>query len=193
VTSNQQPATSNQKPATSYQQPAVGNQQWYAIYTKSRNEKKVLQFLEEANIESYLPIVKTLKQWSDRKKWVEEPLFKSYIFVRVEARQYYNVLNVPGVVRYISFEGKAVIVPEKQILAIQQFLNKEQDRTLISDTFMVGDRIEIIRGALMGLQGNLVQVHGKQKVKIEIESVGQSVILTIPKSQLKVIANKPSA
>jgi transcription antitermination factor NusG len=176
---------------TSNQQPAPRNQQWYAIYTKSRNEKKVDQLLKDSDIESFLPTIKTLKQWSDRKKWVEEPLFKSYIFVHISPDRYYDVLNIQGAVKYITFEGKAVAVPEKQILAIKLFLNKEEDKTMGSDKFMVGDRIEIMRGALMGLQGNLVQVQGKQKVKIEIESVGQSVILTIPKSQLKVITHEP--
>lgn len=176
-----QTLTRNQKPVTSIQN-------WYAVYTKSRNEKKVLQFLEEANIESYLPIIKILKQWSDRKKWVEEPLFKSYIFVHVQANQYYEVLNIPGAVRYITFEGKAVVVPEKQILAIKQFLNNEEDKSIILENFEVGDKIEIIKGSLIGLQGNLIQTQGKQKVKIEIESVGQSVILTIPKSYLRVIS-----
>ncbi len=121
---NQELETRNSKLETKVK---MNNKHWYALYTKSRNEKKVHQLLEEAGIESYLPLIKTLKQWSDRKKWVEEPLFKSYIFVQVQANQYYHVLNIPGIVRYITFEGKAVIVPEKQILAIKQFLNNEED------------------------------------------------------------------
>jgi len=147
----------------------------------------VNQLLEEFGVESFLPIVKTLKQWSDRKKWVEEPLFKSYIFVHITPDQYYDVLNISGIVRYITFEGKAAIVPENQILAIKQYLNLEKDTHDIPENFAVGNNIEIIKGSLIGLQGNLIQVQGKQKVKIEIESVGGSVVLTIPKSYLKIL------
>ncbi len=164
------------------------NKIWYAIYTKSRNEKKVNQLIEESGIESYIPLVKTLKQWSDRKKWVNEPLFKSYLFVHINPGDYYNVLNIPGVVKYISFESKAVAVPEKQILAIRQFLNNEEDNSSTLEQFELGDKIEIIKGSLMGLHGHLLQIQGKQKVKIEIESVGGSVVLTIPKSFLRTIS-----
>ena len=165
------------------------NQQkkWYAIYTKSRNEKKVNTRLIEAGIETFLPQQKILKQWSDRKKWVEEPLFKSYLFVHINQTDYYRVLNVIGVVKYISFEGNAVVVPQQQIMAIKQFLNNEEDQLISSESFKVGDQVEIFRGALRGLLGNLVDIRGKQKVKIEIESIGHSIVLTIPKSFLKVI------
>ena len=172
MTRNQQPATSNQKT-------------WYAIYTKSRNEKKVYSRLLDAGIEVYLPQQKILKQWSDRKKWVEEPLFRSYLFVQITQEDYYKVLGIIGVVKYISFEGKAVPVPEQQILAIKQFLNNEEDQLLSDESFNIGNRVEIFRGALKGLTGNLVELKGKQKVKIEIESIGQSIVLTIPKSYLK--------
>jgi len=173
--------TSHQPPATSHQKT------WYAIYTKSRNEKKVYARLVEAEIESFLPLQKILKQWSDRKKWVEEPLFISYLFVYINQNEYYKVLDVIGVVKYITFERKAAPIPEQQILAIKQFLNNEEDQMISSESFKIGDQVEIFRGTLKGLLGNLVDIRGKQKVRIEIESIGQSIILTIPKSYLKVI------
>jgi transcription antitermination factor NusG len=160
---------------------------WYAIYTKSRNEKKVNTLLTEAGIETYLPLVKVLKQWSDRKKWVEEPLFKSYIFVNISSDQYFTVLNIPGVVRYITFERKAVEVPPRQILAIKQFVNEADIPEDFDDLdhLKKGDPVEIFRGSLKGLIGTLVDWHGKQKVRIEIESIGKSILLTVPKSYLK--------
>jgi transcription antitermination factor NusG len=181
MTSNKQPSTSNQQPATSNQK------KWYAIYTKSRNEKKVYALLEEAGIDTFLPLMKVMKQWSDRKKWVEEPLFRSYLFVRIKQDEYFKALSVTGAVRYITFEGKAAPVPEQQILAVKQFLDNEEDQTIFSEQFKIGDKVEIFRGTLKGLLGNLVDIRGKQKVRIEIESIGQSIILTIPKSYLKVI------
>ncbi len=175
-----QPETRNQKSET-------GNQHWYAIYTRSRNEKMVNQLLLDFGIETYFPLIKVLKQWSDRKKWVEEPLFRSYIFVYISRKQYHDVLNTQGVVRYIMFEGKAVVVPPNQILAIRQFINKEEDQEQLFEHFQKGDQVEIFRGSLKGLTGHLVEVQGKQKVRIGIESIGQSIILTVPRSYLKIV------
>jgi len=160
---------------------------WFAIYTKPRNEKKAYDLLVEADIETYLPLVKTLKQWSDRRKWVEEPLFKSYLFVHISKKEYYKVLNVNGVVRFITFEGKAVPIPENQINAIKQFINEGEELLDNTEDFEVGDEVEVIRGAMNGLRGRLISVKKKQKVKIEIDAVAQSIYLSIPKSFLKKI------
>ncbi len=160
---------------------------WYAIYSKSRSEKRVFEELKSAGIESYLPLIKVLKQWSDRKKWVELPLFRSYLFVNIEKKDYYKVLNIQGVVRYITFEGRAVAIPPGQILAIKQYINSEDELFEYSGEFSVGDQVEIYRGQLKGLSGHLIDIHGKQKVKIEIEGIGHSIALTIPKSYLKLI------
>ena len=168
----------------------TSGKKWYAVYTKSRSEKKVYEELIFSGFEVYLPLIKTLKQWSDRKKWVEEPLFRSYLFVHIADKDYYKVLNSIGVVRYITFEGKAVTVPPKQILAIKQFINEEEDHTVYPDNYKIGDFVEVIRGSLMGLHGNLVEVKGKQRVRVEIESVGKMIMLTIPKSHLRILKNQ---
>ncbi|MCB2219415.1 MAG: UpxY family transcription antiterminator [Bacteroidetes bacterium] len=160
---------------------------WFAIYCRSRNEKKVNALLLHDGIETYLPILKTLKQWSDRKKWVEEPLFRSYIFVHITLKEYMKVLQTDGVVRFITFEGKPVPVPPQQIIAIKQFLDSEDAPHMVNESFQIGDRVEVFRGSLKGLAGNLVDWRGKQKVRIEIESIGQSIVLTVPRSYLKVI------
>jgi len=165
----------------------TAEKKWYAVYTKSRTEKKVYQELTASGIETYLPLIKTLKQWSDRKKWVEEPLFRSYLFVHITEPEYFKVLNSVGVVRYITFEGKAVTVPHRQILAIKQYINEETDHSVNYDHFDIGDHVEISRGSLMGLHGNLIEVKGRQRVKVEIDSVGQSIVLTVPKSHLRIL------
>ena len=100
------------------------NKTWFAAYVKSRAEKKVALELEALGIEFYLPLTKKLKQWSDRRKWVEEPLFRSYIFVHIDQSEYFTALNANGVVRYVSFGGKAVAIPEVQIKAIQYYLEE---------------------------------------------------------------------
>jgi transcription elongation factor/antiterminator RfaH len=176
-----QPKTRNLYPDTSVPK------NWYALYTKPRNEKKTFESLTSAGIETYLPLIKTLKQWSDRKKWVEEPLFRSYIFVHIDKSDYYHVLNNTGIVRYITFEGKAVPIPENQIQAIKQYVGKDFEPIDNLNKFRVGDKVEVIKGSLMGLQGRLISIKNKQKVKIEIEAISQSVYLSVPKSFLEII------
>ena len=160
---------------------------WYALYVKSRAEKKVSAELDHIGIDHYLPLQKVLKQWSDRKKWVEEPLFRSYIFVHIDQSDYYNVLNVFGAVKYISFEGKAVAVPPYQIEAIRYYLNEKDPEKLEDLHWEKGQKVEVIAGSLTGLMGELVEVKGKHKVSVEIEAVGSAILLQIPKSKLRVI------
>jgi transcription antitermination factor NusG len=84
---------------------------WYAVYTKPRSEKKLADLLNDKGIEAYLPMRRTLKQWSDRKKMVDEPLITSYVFVHVFRKNYFEVLNTPGAVKYIWFCGKPAVIP----------------------------------------------------------------------------------
>lgn len=160
---------------------------WYALYVRSRTEKKVAVELEGTGIDFYLPIEKRLKQWSDRKKWVEVPLFRSYIFVYITQKEYYKVLQTRGVVKYISFEGKAVSVPQQQIDAIKIYL-AEMDPLLQEDQpWEEGKEVEVMVGKLTGLKGILIQAKGKNRVRVEIDVVGSAIILNIPRKQLRII------
>jgi transcription antitermination factor NusG len=162
---------------------------WYAVYTNPRAEKKAHAELVKNGITAYLPLQRTLKRWSDRKKWVEEPLFRSYLFVNIDQSRYYDVLNTAGVVRYITFEGKAVPVPEKQIDAIRYYLADASPPSdiLINELPVPGTPVEIMRGPLRGLTGELVQVQGREKVRIQIDALGQFLNLTISSGDLKFV------
>jgi transcriptional antiterminator RfaH len=160
---------------------------WYALYVKSRAEKKVSAELDKLGIEHYLPLQKILKQWSDRKKWVEEPLFRSYLFVHINPSDYYHVLNIYGAVKYVSFEGKAVAVPVHQIEAIKYYLNEKDPEREDEMEWEKGQDVEVISGSLTGLTGKLVEVKGKHKVYVEIEAVGSAILLEIPKRKLRVL------
>ncbi len=153
---------------------------WYAAYTKPRNEKKALERLEATGIEAYLPLQRRLKQWSDRKKMVEEPLFRSYIFVRITQKDYYNVLNTFGVVRYITFEGKAVPIPDNQIDLIKNLLEQNVEFEAIEEVLKLGTRVEVKFGSLLGLIGELVEHKGKQKVVVRLEHISHSLLVTLP-------------
>lgn len=158
---------------------------WYALYSRSRYEKKLHTLLSKQSIESFLPLVRTLKQWSDRKKWVEEPLIRSYVFVRITEREYFTVLNTPGAVRYVFFEGKPAEIPEWQINALKKAVEVGKDFEISSDHFGSGDRIIISRGPFRGVEGELLEVRGRRKVVVRIEHTGYTLLLTIPPGYLE--------
>jgi transcription antitermination factor NusG len=163
------------------------NKLWYAVYVKSRAEKKIAIELEYEGISHYLPLVKRLKQWSDRKKWIEEPLFRSYIFVNIEQKDYFKVLQVSGTVKYISFEGQAVQVPEVQINAIKYYLEENDPENLDESKWQKGIKVEVLVGSMAGLLGELIEVRGKKTVKVEIEAIGSKLLIHVPKSKLKIL------
>ena len=160
---------------------------WFAIYVKSRTEKKVSSELENQGIDHYLPLIKILKQWSDRKKWVHEPLFKSYVFVHVDPLQYFEVLKANNIVRYISFEGNAVKIPPQQIEAVKYFLDDAEPMELSEEFWEKGQQVEVITGNMTGLTGELVEVKNKHQVRIKIEAINQVIFIQIPKSRLRII------
>jgi len=161
---------------------------WFAIYVKSRSEKKVALALEQQGITFYLPLLRVLKQWSDRKKWVEEPLFKSYVFVNIDEKQYFEVLQVHGVVRYITFERRAVPIREPQIEAIKYFLNEKEPEFDAEQKWEKGQQVEVISGSMNGLVGQLVDVKGKHKVSITIDAINRTLLIQIPKTKLRIIS-----
>lgn len=158
----------------------ASKRQWYAAYTKSRAEKRVLKELLRQGIEAYLPLQKKLKQWSDRRKWVEEPLLRCYIFVKIEKADYFRVLNTQGVVRYITFEGQAVPIPENQIDVLRKVVATEADVDVTSDKFEPGDKVRVVSGPMHGLEGELVDFRGSRRVMVRIAHIGQQVLVSIP-------------
>ena len=152
---------------------------WYAVYTKSRHEKKVAGLLMEKGIEHYLPLQKTLKQWSDRKKMVEEPLIRSYIFVNITMQEYYPVLETQGIVKFIHFEGKLVPIPEWQLQNIKILLDSETTFYKTIHNYQAGDMVEINQGSLIGLKGAIVQVKGTKKLLIHLDVLEQNFLVNI--------------
>jgi transcription antitermination factor NusG len=156
-----------------------GEPRWYAAYTKSRSEKKILERLTQASFEAYLPIRRKRHQWSDRLKWVEEPLIKSYIFIRVNERDYYNAINTPGLVCYVTFEGKAAPIPDRQIDMLKTLLNEGAEIEVSNERFAAGQKIIVVSGTLVGMQGEMVEYRGKKKVLVRLGSTGTNILVTV--------------
>lgn len=154
--------------------------QWYAGYTRPRNEKVVAAQLSRLGIEHYLPLVKTLKQWSDRKQKVEVPLFNSYIFVKADTTRYYEALNVPGMVKFIHFEGKAATLSDAAIEEIRQIATSGYHVSETDDFIEPGQPVRVIQGPLKGFSGEMVQHKGKEIVIIRIQGLNRILTVELP-------------
>ena len=118
---------------------------------------------------------------------VDEPLFSSYVFVHITEKEHLPVLRTPGVVRFITFEGKKVPVRDVQIEAIRKFCETGEEMLLDETDYTVGKKVRVIRGGLKGLEGRLTEVLGRQRVKIELDAIRQTIFVKIPMGSLEVI------
>lgn len=160
---------------------------WYALYTRPRAEKLVFQRLVEAGIETFLPLQKTYRTWSDRKKLIEKPLLSSYIFVKTRAKNFPVVYKINGIVKFVSFEGHPVSIPVNQINNLRLLINSDVEIEVSSEKFAQGDNVEVINGSLIGLRGELIRIGSKNRVVVRIDRLDQNLILKIPKSFLRKI------
>jgi transcription antitermination factor NusG len=159
---------------------------WYAIYTNPRAEKKTAEKLHEKGIEVYLPLQTTIKQWSDRKKKVEEPLFKSYLFVCIhfEAERL-SVLETQGVVKFVRIGGDVPVIRTNIIDAIKLGLANFSDIEITNQDLKLNQQVEVIAGPLRGYYGKIMAQYGNQYFAISIEELGAHMLLKIPVGHLK--------
>jgi len=148
---------------------------WFVIYTKSRNEKKVAELLQKNGVESFCPLVKLKKNWSDRKKIVETPLFNSYVFVNVSEKDRNVVFNVPGVIRYLFWLKKPAIVKDSEIESLKAVLHETIDSFTI-ENYQIGDTVKISEGVFKGLDG-VIEKQSNNKLHVILENVGIKITL----------------
>jgi transcription antitermination factor NusG len=159
---------------------------WYAIYTKPRWEKKVHALLSEKKIESYCPLNKVRKKWSDRIKTVEEPLFKSYVFARVNGDEQTNVRLTAGVMNFVYWQGKPAIIPAKEIETIRKFLNEYENVMTEPIQLKEDGRVIIRQGLFMDHEAKILKIEGN-RVKVIIESIGYALVASIDKKNLSTL------
>lgn len=158
---------------------------WYAVYTYPRAEKQVRDRLLEAGIEVFLPLQKTFRMWSDRKKLIEKPLLTSYVFVKVIPLIFPKVYQTSGVVRFVTFEGQPASIPQKQIDNLRLLINSDTEIEISSEKFERGNNVEVIRGSLVGLTGELVKMGSHSRVVVRIDRLDQNLIVNIPLTFLR--------
>lgn len=156
---------------------------WYLVYTYPKAEKKVDSKLREIGITTFLPMHKVVKQWSDRKKKLEVPLFPNYVFVCIPHRERFKALQVKGVVRFISFEGQPVIVKDAIVDSLKTMLTGSADVSN-EEFYQEGMPVRISHGQFVGAEGTLIRKNGKNRLLVKINVLHTCVSVDISASEV---------
>ena len=156
---------------------------WYVLYVRSRHEKKVHDLLKELSIETFLPMFKTIKEWSDRKKILLKPLFPSYIFVNINSStEFHKALSINGVCSYIRFGAEYAKITEKEIMQVKFLMGmKEVSEIEVNQLFpKIGEKRKILFGALKGLECEVLKISKKMKVIVRLETLKLNITAVVP-------------
>ena len=169
---------------------------WVAVYTVARHEKAVARQLEERRIETFLPLYRSLHRWKDRRKEVELALFPSYVFVKIQTGKKVPVLQVPGVVSIVSFNGELAALPEPEINALRNGLENQ----LCAEPcpyLKLGKRVRVVHGPMAGAEGILSRKKDKYRFVISVDVLMRSVAVEVDASDLEPVQSarplRPSA
>jgi transcription antitermination factor NusG len=151
---------------------------WFAAYTHARHEKQVAQQLKDRGIDTFLPLYRSIRRWKDRRRELDLVLFPGYVFVRVSPSERLRVLQLPGVVRFVSFNGQPTAMPSSDVEALRRGLNQGV-RAEHHPYLTLGRRVKIIAGPLAGAQGILLRTKPNSRVVISIDAIMRSVAVEI--------------
>ncbi len=151
---------------------------WYAVYTKPKWEKKVDSLLQKKEVDTWCPLQKVTRQWSDRKKVIEEPLFKSYVFVSIDQTERTKVLATDGILNFVYHVGKPAVIRNEEIELIKRYLADGEATITIEAMSSIAEntRIKVNHGIFMDTTGTVVK-GGNKKVYVKLESLGQIMVV----------------
>jgi len=156
------------------------------VYTRPRWEKKIATILDNRGIENYLPLNKVLKQWSDRKKMVQEPLFKGYLFIKIVEKEKWDVKLVDGILNYVHWLGKPAVVKETEIENIKKFLQEFENVQVFDRTLNKGDEVIVQQGIMMNYKGIVLEVLNNKAI-VNINSMGIKLTATFDLNKLQTV------
>lgn len=165
------------------------NTPWYVVYTIHRNEKKVYSELLKRTIPAFLPLQRVIRLWGGRKKQLDVPLFPNYLFVKLPVHRFWTVRNIPGVVRFVEFNGVPATISNSEIETMKKLVSGDDDITFLETavTRSSGAPVLIRYGPFSGLTGKLVEIEGKNRFLVEFEVVNRSLLIDIPSSYIETI------
>jgi transcription termination/antitermination protein NusG len=161
---------------------------WYAVWTRSKQEKAAAVILSRLGVRHYLPLRSELRQWSDRRQKIEVPLFSGYLFVHLNPLKdtRLKVLRVPGVVAFVGNQTGPLPIPHKEIEDIQAVLASGTDCS-VQPSLKEGDRVRVVRGPLAGVEGTLVRANSESRLFISIDMIRQSLVVSIASDDVELV------
>ena len=162
---------------------------WYAAYTSSRHEKTVAEHLRQREVECFLPLYETVRRWNNGRHRLQLPLFPGYVFVRMEMRQKLRVLQVPGLVQLVTFQGSPAALPDAEVETLRGALAAgvmAQPYRYLN----VGSKVEVCRGPLQGMRGILLRHQGQFRVVISVEMIMRSIVVEVDASDVVAVDRK---
>ncbi len=164
----------------------IENKKWFVVYTRTRCEKKVSDLLTRKKIENYCPAKTSNRQWSERKRSVPEPLFASYVFVRIDESQMTRVMHFSGVINFVYWIGRPATIREAEIDAIKRFLSEHNNVKLEKTQVAQDDGVRIIGKPSQGFEGPVLSVKTKT-ARLALPSLGYAVSAELETAPVEII------
>ena len=163
---------------------------WYAIYTMPRAEKKVYERLVDIGVTTYLPLVTTIRIWSDRKKKVTSPLISSFVFVKIEESKLISLYQIQGVTGVLKYLKKPAIIRDTEIENLKILLSDSDNFSILDNpVFEKGETVRVLKGPFQGLIAQFYQNKGKHRVIVTIDSITTGFEVNVPSSFLEKFNN----
>jgi len=159
---------------------------WYALYVRSRFEKKVYQELQKKHIECFLPLIEEIRIWSDRKKKVHVPLFQGYVFVRSDLKNKLPILEIAGVVKFVGIRTQPSAIPDEQINWIKVIL-QAKDAVRREHYPFLGQKVEVVAGPLRGVRGVVSQIRSRTRIVVAVDSIFQALSIEVQPEFLRLL------
>ncbi len=156
---------------------------WYVVHTRSRHEKRVNEQLQLKQVETFLPLYRSKRNWNGRSATVELPLFAGYVFVHIPLAERLSVLTLPGVAGLVSVQGAPVPLPDLELERLRSFLNIATPEPI--PYFQAGNRVRIVTGALAGLEGVILRQNGQARFVLSIDLILRSVVVNVDACDLE--------
>ena len=159
---------------------------WYVVYTYPNSEKKIYNELNKRNITAFLPTKKVVRQWSDRKKHIEIPLFPNYVFVKIPPKEMWMVLMIDSVVRFVTFDGRPAVVKDSEIDMVIKLISGTN--VVTNDNYCIkGQKVQVKEGPFTGIVGRVLSRKGTTRLYVEIETVNIKISVDIEAALLECI------
>jgi transcription antitermination factor NusG len=162
---------------------AAAEPRWYAVYTCANHEKRVAEHFASRSVEHFLPKYESVRRWKDRKVRLRLPLFPGYLFVHMAAQERLCVLQVPGVVRLVGFNGSPAPMPEEDISRIREFLGQGW-RVEPHPYLQAGRRARVVRGPLFGLEGIVMRRKNRNRLVLSFDLIQRSMAIEMDEGDL---------